>query len=106
MGNMIDTQMMVHRSTEYTKDNSIQLHRTDVSQETFTREMKLRAQMEMQKPVAVENADGDIIIREDRENKQPAQERQPQKKPKAPRKSEGGGAPAKDAAASRIDIRI
>jgi len=87
MGNMIDTQMMVHRSTEYTKDNSIQLHRT-------------------QKPVAVENADGDIIIREDRENKRPAQERQPQKKPKALRKSEGGGAPAKDAAASRIDIRI
>ena len=65
MGNTVDTQMMVHRSTEFTKDNSIQLHRTDVSQETFTKEMKLRAQKDRQKPLEVDHADGDIQVRSD-----------------------------------------
>lgn len=107
MGNTIDTQMMVHRSTEFTKENSLQMHRTDVSQETFTKEMKLRAQQELQKPVGVENADGDIMIRtgREREGQEPARKKR-RKGAAATRKEAEHDRPAASDPNSTFDVRI
>lgn len=67
MANVIETQGMIQRTTDFTKDSSLQLHRTDVSQDAFTKEMKVRAQRELQQTVGVTSTDGDIRIKENRE---------------------------------------
>ncbi|MFZ5975304.1 MAG: hypothetical protein ACOYU3_07840 [Bacillota bacterium] len=106
MTKIIETQIMIHRTTEYAKESSLQLHRTDVSQEAFAKEMKARAQRELHKPVGVANVDGDIMIKEEQETDKRKHPRHPGKKTRAEPKGKTGGTPDNEDSTSTIDIRI
>ena len=107
MTKIIETQVMIHRTTDYTKDSSMQIHRTDVSQAAFTKEMKARAQRELHQTVGVTNVDGDIMIKEDQEPDRKKHARYPVKKCRG--KTATASAEKTDNAdkdAPTIDIRV
>ncbi len=68
MGISIQTQVMVQKSTDIAKDSSYQMHRTDVSQQAYTKAERVKADRELHQAVAVENADGNIMIRDEEDS--------------------------------------
>jgi hypothetical protein len=88
------------------KDNSMQLHRTDVSQDAFTKEMKVRAQRELHQAVGVMNVDGDIMIKEEQGPDKKKQARHSRKKERVKTKTMTGEAQDDEGNTSTIDIRI
>ena len=106
MSNVIETQGMIQRTTDFTKDSSQQLHRTDVSQDSFTREMKVRSQRELQQTVGVSSTDGDIRIRENREEGAKGRDGGYKKGRRKKAKPPSGDVRPEDGSDSQFDIRI
>ncbi len=106
MTNIIETQGMIQRTADFAKDSSHQLHRTDVSQDAFTKEMKARAQRELQQTVGVTGPDGDVRIKESRERGARQQAADPKKKQRRKAKTPSDAARRRYESDSKFDIRI
>lgn len=109
MGISIQTQVMVQKATDIAKDSSYQMHRTDVSQEAYTKAEKVKADRELHQAVAVENADGSIMIRDEDDSQGEKQRRiqnLKQKKKKTDSNNSDSNATTSDSGESTFDVRI